>query len=175
MIADKLGIRQATTDDANLLTELSITTFRDKFEPLNKPEDMDMYIKGEMNIEKLTAELGDPDNLFFLAYYNEVLAGYTKIRTKEAPTELNGMKPIELERLYVLYTYQNLGIGAALMEHCLSYAKGKNYDTVWLGVWEHNDGAIKFYERFGFKLFGSHPFVLGTDEQTDVLMMKRLY
>ena len=41
---------------------------------------------------------------------------------------------------------------------------------IWLGVWEHNVSAIRFYERNQFQLFGKHSFILGSDEQTDLLM-----
>jgi len=45
---------------------------------------------------------------------------------------------------------------------------------VWLGVWEENPRAIKFYKKNGFVEFDKHTFVLGEDEQTDILMKKIL-
>ena len=173
-MVNQLVIRTATIDDVAVLTELSVTTFRDKFGPLNSAEDMDMYVANEMNIDKLTAELADKDNLFFMAYYGEQPIGYAKLRTKEATDELRDKNAIELERLYVLQDHQSKKAGTALINYCLAYATTHKYDTMWLGVWEHNDGARRFYERLGFELFGSHPFVLGNDLQTDVLMKKNL-
>ncbi|MEY3918157.1 MAG: Protease synthase and sporulation negative regulatory protein 1, partial [Bacteroidota bacterium] len=41
---------------------------------------------------------------------------------------------------------------------------------IWLGVWEHNPRAIRFYEKQGFVKFDQHIFQLGDDEQTDILM-----
>ena len=41
---------------------------------------------------------------------------------------------------------------------------------LWLGVWEKNLSAIRFYEKNGFTAFGEHIFMLGTDPQRDVLM-----
>jgi ribosomal protein S18 acetylase RimI-like enzyme len=43
-------------------------------------------------------------------------------------------------------------------------------DFVWLGVWEHNTAAIKFYQRHGFTKFGEHPYYVGNDKQMDWLM-----
>ena len=60
------------------------------------------------------------------------------------------------------------------MDECIAIAKAKNRDYIWLGVWERNFKAIKFYERFGFKKFGEHEFVLGDDVQTDWLMALEL-
>ncbi len=167
-------ITHAGTKDATLLTELSVTTFCDKFAPLNKPEDMDLYLAAEMNEAKLAAELADTENLFLFAQDGNTVVGYAKLRTKERPEGLDAQNPIELERLYVRQQHQGKRTGSALMDYCLAYATAKQHDTIWLGVWERNDGAIKFYERYGFKIFGAHPFVLGTDHQTDVMMKRSL-
>jgi ribosomal protein S18 acetylase RimI-like enzyme len=45
---------------------------------------------------------------------------------------------------------------------------------LWLGVWEKNEPAIRFYEKNGFKKFSKHIFKLGNDEQTDLLLKKTL-
>jgi ribosomal protein S18 acetylase RimI-like enzyme len=39
------------------------------------------------------------------------------------------------------------------MNRCIEIAKEKDRAYIWLGVWEKNDKAIRFYERFGFKRF----------------------
>jgi len=60
------------------------------------------------------------------------------------------------------------------MEHCIKLAAEKNKELIWLGVWERNQRAISFYQKFGFEKFGEHDFVLGNDVQTDWLMKKML-
>ncbi len=45
---------------------------------------------------------------------------------------------------------------------------------MWLGVWEYNPRAQRFYERNGFRQVGKHTFQLGSDPQTDLLMQKEL-
>ena len=42
---------------------------------------------------------------------------------------------------------------------------------LWLGVWERNARAIRFYAKWGFTDVGRHDFVLGTDRQTDRVMV----
>ena len=61
-----------------------------------------------------------------------------------------------------------------LLEHTISLAieHGKKY--VWLGVWEHNERAKRFYEKNGFYRIGAHSFVVGDDVQTDYVMRKDL-
>ena len=46
--------------------------------------------------------------------------------------------------------------------------------VLWLGVWEFNYRAVDFYKQWGFALCGSHPFLLGDDLQTDILMELKL-
>ena len=48
--------------------------------------------------------------------------------------------------------------------------KKKGYEKVWLGVWEYNKNAIEFYKHMGFKIFSKHSFLLGDDNQTDLLL-----
>lgn len=169
-----LTITVATPNDAELLTNLGITTFRETFMPDNKQEDMDKYIAEEMNPERITAELNNRENLFLIAASNGTIAGYAKMRATKRPAGLDSEHPLELERLYVLQEFHDRKVGAGLMEYCIRYAKDNKHDALWLGVWEHNHRAISFYTKWGFSVFGSHIFRLGSDDQTDILMMKML-
>ena len=49
-------------------------------------------------------------------------------------------------------------------------AAARGAQTMWLGVWERNFRAQKFYRKFSFADIGTHTFVLGHDRQTDLLM-----
>ncbi|OWY60797.1 hypothetical protein B7486_67240 [cyanobacterium TDX16] len=56
------------------------------------------------------------------------------------------------------------------MEHATERARALGLGFVWLGVWEHNTRGIAVYERLGYREFGEHTFVVGSDPQRDVLM-----
>ena len=43
--------------------------------------------------------------------------------------------------------------------------------NVWLGVWEKNERGIAFYAKCGFRDVGSHLFLVGSDLQTDRVMV----
>jgi len=45
-------------------------------------------------------------------------------------------------------------------------------DVVWLGVWEQNNRALAFYQKFGFKKTGDHIFCVGDDPQRDVILSR---
>lgn len=169
-----ISIRPANVTNVAALRNLSISTFTDSFGYANRQENMDQYIAAAMSIEQLTHELNDTGSKFFLLYIDDSLCGYTKLRITERPEGLNATNPIEIERIYVAKEYHGRKAGAALMQYCIDYAIANGHDTIWLGVWEHNQKAIDFYIRWGFTFFGSHIFMLGPDAQTDVLMKKEL-
>ena len=65
-------------------------------------------------------------------------------------------------------------IGQLLLEHAFQIAREKGNENVWLGVWEQNKRAIRFYQKNDFEEFDKHIFMLGEDVQTDILMKKNL-
>lgn len=59
--------------------------------------------------------------------------------------------------LSVRKDYWNIGIGSAVMEELIKFAKDKeSIKTISLGVREYNVNAIKLYEKYGFKKIGIH-------------------
>ena len=77
---------------------------------------------------------------------------------------------MELERIYVLKEFQGLGHGERILNKVKRLAVEAGKSFLWLGVWEKNTRAIKFYEKHGFVKFGTHPYYIGSDKQTDWLM-----
>jgi len=167
----KITIERAGTNDAKILAQLSETTFRDAFGAQNRREDMDKYVAQTLSIEAITEQLRDESDFFFLAWYNGRLSGYTKIRAN-SESGIEATNPLEIERIYVLQQFHGQGVGAALMRHCIDFAVAGGHDVIWLGVWEYNTRAVSFYRQWGFEHCGSHPFILGDDPQTDILMSK---
>ena len=60
------------------------------------------------------------------------------------------------------------------MDERFAAARELGCDVMWLGVWEYNPRAQRFYEKNGFRVVGSHVFQLGSDPQTDLLMQQEL-
>lgn len=57
-----------------------------------------------------------------------------------------------------------------LFDKALEEARKTTCSYVWLGVWENNHRAIKFYSKNGFEKFDTHIFKLGDEEQLDWMM-----
>ena len=81
---------------------------------------------------------------------------------------------MEVERIYVLKEFHGKQIGQILFDKALEIAKEKKINYLWLGAWEKNPRAIRFYEKNGFVQFSTHLFKVGADEQTDVMMRREL-
>ena len=116
----------------------------------------------------------NPNSAFFFLYGDDCLAGYLKINEKDAQTDLPNENSLEIERIYVRREFQGSGLGKMLIEYGLSIAKEKKKEFAWLGVWEKNEKAIRFYEKMGFRKHSTHSFYMGDDEQTDYIMQKMI-
>lgn len=169
-----MQIIPVTFNDASILLELSRKTFYDAFAHLNNADDMEAFAVKAFTLQKYRQELSDPDSFFYFAIVDHNIAGYLKVNFNKAQTELQDPHALEVERIYILQQYQGQKIGKQLLSFAINMAVNKNLKYIWLGVWEHNHKAIRFYESQGFVKFGSHPFVLGNDKQTDELMKKVL-
>lgn len=169
-----MKIRKINIDDLETLRYLSIQTFKETFEEVNTEEDMQKYLDENLSIEKLKTELENVNSEFYFAENNDEILGYLKLNFKDAQTEKVEENYFEIERIYVLKTFLGQKIGQILFDKAIEIGREKNLEYVWLGVWEENHRAIRFYEKNGFEIFGKHDFVLGKDVQTDLLMKLKL-
>lgn len=173
MSTDPILIRHATPSDAALLAELGARTFQDTYVSEVPPESMAVYVEEAFGVSALAPELADPASTFLIAESGGIAAGYARLRSSQVPPEVGDPEAIEMQRIYVLKDWQGHKVGAALMQACMDEATARGRHTMWLGVWERNQHAIAFYERWGFEQVGAHTFQMGDDEQTDLLMRLR--
>ena len=167
-------LRQCTIDDFNILRELSIRTYYETFAHLNTPEDMAAYLEDAFNTDELSRELNDPCSAFYFLYCSGQIAGYLKLNEAPSQTDINDTASLEIERIYVSGEFQGKGLGTYLMKQALSIAAERKKQYAWLGVWEKNEKALRFYKKNGFYEIGTHIFVMGEDVQTDYIMKKEL-
>ena len=163
-------IRKISVEDLFLLQAISRRTFIETFAKVNTENDMNQYLIGSFNDERLTGELLDPESEFYFAEVNGQPAGYLKLNFGDAQTDIQDKNAMELERIYVLKDFLGKQIGQILLDKTFQRARETGVDYVWLGVWEHNHRAKKFYAKNGFVEFGLHDFWLGSDKQTDLMM-----
>jgi len=155
------------------LQHMAVATFTDTYGAMNTAEDMQAYVNTHFNAGRIQAELANAEVAYYFIYKGGSHAGYIRLNYGSQQTDLQDVKAIEIERIYVLPAFKGQGLGGLMIAHACQLAKAQRLSYVWLGVWEKNTKAIAFYQKMGFTVFDTHTFVLGQDHQTD-LMMKRI-
>lgn len=163
-------IKKATITDLILIQKISKETFIETFAAVNTAENLENYLEESFNSQKLTAEINNPDSQFYLVFFDTQIIGYLKINLGNAQTETGNDTAMEIHRIYVLRSFHGKKIGQLLLNEAISIAKQNHVDYLWLGVWEENYTALKFYSKNGFVAFDKHVFTLGNDQQTDLLL-----
>lgn len=171
---DTIELKKADLQDLTALQLIATETFVETFGESNNEEDMANYLEQSFNSENMAAQLNNPDATFFLALDGGNPVGYLKINTGSAQTEPQDNQALEIERIYVKSSHHGKKVGQLLFEKALDIAEKQKHSYIWLGVWEHNVRAIKFYEKNGFEAFDQHIFKMGDDEQTDIMMKKMI-
>lgn len=167
-------LRLADVRDAAPLAAFARRTFDETFAAQNNPADMEAYMASAFSVEQASAELECTSSVFYLAESASMLCGYAKIVRGERPDCVTDPSAVELARLYVDARWHGRGVADALMQALLRQAVAWNACAIWLGVWEHNHRARRFYQRWQFEQVGAHPFILGSDHQTDLVLLRRL-
>lgn len=169
-----IAVNRVTLNDIDQLQKIGRQTFSETFSAGNTEENMQKYLQDGFSIEKLEKELNNKNSEFYFALINGNVIGYLKLNTGQSQTEIQSEKALEIERIYVLQEFQGKEIGQVLYQKAMQVANEKKVNYVWLGVWEENQRAIRFYQKNGFVEFDRHIFRLGDDEQTDIMMKKNI-
>lgn len=165
-----MKIRKVSIEEIEKLKEIGERTFAETFSSENSEENMTEYLEERFSTERLKAELNNENSNFYFAELNGLAIGYLKVNFGQSQTEIINENALEIERIYVLKEFQGKKVGQILYEKAIEIAKKRNVDYVWLGVWEQNPRAIRFYGKNGFVAFDKHIFKLGDDKQTDIMM-----
>ena len=172
----QITIRKITEADVATLSALAKQTFYDTFTGTCTVEDMQSFLEQYFSEEQLAREIGDENNNYFFAELNGIPVGYLQFAEDYSGFPLmKQWKALELKRIYVGAAYHGKGIADKLMDCFFDHARKHSYEAAWLGVWEHNIRAQRFYEKYGFVNSGHpHDFPIGNTPQTDFWFWKFL-
>ena len=163
-------IRRAKESDLNELSVFATQAFYDAYDWYNTSENMRDYVKKYFSTANLLSEFKQTDTVFLIALddYQKII-GYAKMGKGNNNSELKESHS-EIERIYVKTKLQRAGIGQKLIDEIILITQQRNQKIIWLGVWQKNEKAVNFYNKFGFEIFGTTTFVLGNDPQDDFMM-----
>jgi diamine N-acetyltransferase len=168
----RFTIRRAVPTDAATVAELAQRTFTEWFGAQNSPDDMAAHNARSYGEAIQRREIEDPDGVTLLVESDDKTPiAYAQIHRGHAPACVDSESPVEIVRFYVDRPFHGAGIAQVLMSEAIDAARALGGATVWLGVWERNPRAIAFYAKSGFRDVGSHPYVVGSDVQTDRVMV----
>ena len=167
-------VRRCDVGDAPVLASLGARLFTQAYGPTHPEPELSRYLARSFAVEDVRRAISDGDVSMFMAEDSSgVPIAYAYLRaTPEPPAGVDGSRPFEIVRFYVDGATQGRGVGAALMSSCLSDAKQRGGDVVWLQVWKEAPWAVGFYQRMGFTAVGSAPFYFGDQIGDDHVMAK---
>ncbi|HUO52387.1 MAG TPA: GNAT family N-acetyltransferase [Gemmatimonadaceae bacterium] len=167
-------VRRGAAGDAAVLAAFMARTFQETFGAQNSPEDIAAHAARSYGASQQARELASPDVITLLMEQGTQLAAFAQVRRGEAPPCVTGPSPVELHRFYVDAPWHGSGAARQLMGEVLGAARALGGRTLWLGVWERNPRAIRFYEKCGFTIAGTQDYFVGSDRQYDRVMVAAL-
>ncbi len=142
-------VRRAVTDDAGRILDLLM-----QVEEVHRKGRPDLFREHGIKFSpsELLSVMSDDASPVFVAEYNGKVVGYVFCIISEikGSTMLHDMKNVHLEDVCVDEECRRMGIGGLLMGYVTDWARSIGCTHMDLDVWEFNDGARRFYERYGF-------------------------
>ncbi len=162
----------------NHLEELGLVakqSFIDAFEKQSNPDNFKAYVSKSFTKEVVLEEFQNPESVFYFLQTDEgETTGYVKLRWDRSEEFFPTEKALELQRIYLLEPYWNKGFGKILLDFAESFAHENGFEWIYLIVWFENKGAIKFYEREGWSIFGHKDFQFGNEIHHDYALRKKI-
>lgn len=169
-MSPRIRLVDAVVADAAVLAETAGRLFVQAYGKYSRPDDLEVHVERYFGHDKVLAELQDPDVSYTIAYADEAIAGFLKIRRGATPDSVPAAAAVEVQQLYVDTNRQRLGVGRRLMDRAVAAAREEGYEGLWLSVWQDADWATGFYEACGFRQVGTAEFWLGRSCYMDDLM-----
>ena len=168
MLTAGLEISDASVEDAEELSALAIRTYVDTWGTEFEPDDLAWHLERTISPERWREYLGRDCVLW--ARVDGRPVGFVQFGPADTPGEML------LDRLYVDGTFQGQGIGSELLRRALADPQMDAAEAVRIDVWQDNLGALRLYEKFGFRHEGGRePFVLQSGEVDgyDLILIRR--
>jgi GNAT superfamily N-acetyltransferase len=107
-------------------------------------------------VERIRAKLRDEAATMFVAEHAGVVIGLLQIELVPPPAPGTILRPIPSAHVGVAVRegQRDRGVGAALMQFAERWALEKGCTTMILDMSAANAGALRFYERLGYRTYG---------------------
>ena len=166
-------VRRTDRRDAAALSALAVRTYSAAFGHSFGAADLAAHLQRHLS-ESCFERFIDAD-VVLLAEMEERAVGFVQFGIVHMMVDGASEQDRELRRLYVDPDVQRRGIGRSLMDAAFTHPQLRAAPNVYLDVWEHNHGARRFYERYGFRVIGARRFAVESRTPTDLdlIMVRR--
>ncbi|KAJ3304499.1 hypothetical protein HDV03_002708 [Kappamyces sp. JEL0829] len=169
-------IRAVEASDIPQLSELMILTFTETFGHLYPPKELEQFLLENYHESVLAEQLSS--SVLLLSIKDGRLVGYCQLNKNKPVPDADEIGQadgcMEIQRFYFHRDAHGTGLAQNMMNHCLELARKEGMTTLWLGVWENNLAALKFYKKFGFTQCGEKTFLVGSVVDRDLVFRLRL-
>lgn len=151
-----VNFRSALPGDAQLLTTLAREIYKEHYLHLWHPGGADWYMNEyAYALEKIQQELLDNNVEYFLAFENNIPAGYMKLLLNSALPGYEANEALEVERIYLLKSMTGKGTGRQLMQMVMKKASALKKHIVFVKAMDSSTDAIEFYQKLGCSICGT--------------------
>jgi ribosomal protein S18 acetylase RimI-like enzyme len=170
-----IEIRAAIESDSEVIAVLGRITFKQAFGHLfRNKSDLLNYLDRTFSVEKIKSGIGKTDNIFFLAFVDDLPVGYAKVKLNDNSEFSTSERMCCLRKIYVLEDFLSMKIGLQLQEALINRVMLHGAEEIWLSVYVENPKAIRFYFKNGFEKIGNHDFQIGVENFTYDVMRRKL-
>ena len=168
-------IRFASPDDFLRLSALArqtfIETFIHGFKIPYDPKELDDHLNKNCSPEYFSEATAQGDSIWVACRNDEIIA-YAKTGKLALPVESPIVPSSEIHRVYVSQKCKGQGVGKLLMEKISDSDLLKGSKAIYLGVWENNFPAQRFYGLYGFKPVGEYLYYVGKHADRELILCK---
>ncbi|HEX7731960.1 MAG TPA: GNAT family N-acetyltransferase [Rhodanobacter sp.] len=171
-MATDIQVRTCAPGDESALALIGQATFLETFAGVLAGRDIISHCIKAHSVELYRGWLASADRRLWLAEVSPGSApiGFMATGPAELPLPDASMKDLEIKRIYILGKFQGGGLGKELVMEAVADARARKAERLLLGVYAHNDAAIGFYARMGFRKLGTRKFSVGGRYYDDIIM-----
>ena len=155
-----LTLRLATSSDIPLIHNLAEVVFRHTYRTILTPEQIDYMMDWMYSEESLHRQMEQEGHVYYLGFDDDEPTGYVSVQPQGA--DADGTSVWHLQKIYVLPSRQNSGLGRQLFARALAHVKEQSGSPsrVELNVNRANP-AVTFYEHMGMHRQSQGDFPIG--------------
>lgn len=168
-------MREANLNDIDTIITLGKTTFIESHSKYIQNEDaVNSFCDSAFSTEKITNDLSDKNNLFWIIFYDNKPVGFAKVELNTSNDFINEKRVCKLDKIYILNDYLGKKLGKQLHTEIINKITKLQYGCIWLVTYIYNYTAITFYEANNYNKIGFYDFIVAGKGYKNHVLVKKL-